>query len=64
MRSDDIQLSAQEQEQDEKANAKDRIPSTEGDRVVDSHDLNRSGEADRSQEPETRSHGINKEARS
>lgn len=57
MNSDEIELSAQEQEQDEKANAKDRISRTEGDRTVDSPDLARPEEEAKGQE-------IKKEARS
>jgi hypothetical protein len=44
MSKDEIELSAQEQEQDERANSSDRIPSAEGDRLVDSHDLAHPGE--------------------
>lgn len=41
MSSDEIELSAQEQERDEVANAQERIPATKSDRTVDARDLAR-----------------------
>ena len=57
MSRDEIELSAQEQEQDERANAKDRTPSAESDRTVDSPDLAQTGEepTDMRDNPEKRS---------